>query len=84
MHLWPAIKNQPQLSMLPTIKFSGMLKPLFRAMATGWLMRDCPIPMNLNASSTNSNMEAAFGGRSMANRKYLFFAEMRKNWAILT
>ena len=55
-----------------------MLKPLFRAMAAGWLCRDRLIPMNPNASSTNGNLEAAFGGESMANRKYLFFADVAK------
>jgi rubrerythrin len=29
-------------------------------------------------SSTQANLEAAFGGESMANRKYLFFAELAK------
>ena len=76
--LWPAIKKRPQLSMLTTVKFSEMLKPLFRAMAAGWLCRDRPIPMNHNASSTNGNLEAAFSGESMANRKYLFFADVAK------
>jgi rubrerythrin len=34
----------------------------------------------LDASNpaTNANLEAAFGGESMANRKYLFFAEVAK------
>ena len=31
--------------------------------------------MNL---TTNANLEAAFGGESMANRKYLFFADVAK------
>ena len=29
-------------------------------------------------SSTQTNLEAAFGGESMASRKYLFFAEVAK------
>ena len=29
-------------------------------------------------SSTQTNLEAAFGGESMANRKYLFFADVAK------
>jgi rubrerythrin len=32
--------------------------------------------MNLNNSNTFKNLEAAFGGESMANRKYLFFADV--------
>ncbi|MEB3219066.1 MAG: rubrerythrin family protein [Nostocales cyanobacterium 94392] len=35
--------------------------------------------MNLSNSNTAKNLEAAFGGESMANRKYLFFAEVTKN-----
>jgi rubrerythrin len=34
--------------------------------------------MNLSNSNTLKNLEAAFGGESMANRKYLFFAEVAK------
>ena len=34
--------------------------------------------MDLSASSTHANLEAAFGGESMANRKYLFFADVAK------
>ncbi len=32
--------------------------------------------MDLSNSNTANNLEAAFGGESMANRKYLFFAEV--------
>ncbi len=32
--------------------------------------------MDLSNSNTAKNLEAAFGGESMANRKYLFFAEV--------
>ncbi len=32
--------------------------------------------MNLSNNNTAKNLEAAFGGESMANRKYLFFAEV--------
>ncbi|MEI6029894.1 MAG: rubrerythrin family protein [Synechococcaceae cyanobacterium ELA739] len=34
--------------------------------------------MDLSNPSTNANLEAAFGGESMANRKYLFFADVAK------
>jgi len=34
--------------------------------------------MDLNQPRTQANLEAAFGGESMANRKYLFFAEVAK------
>ena len=34
--------------------------------------------MDLSKPSTRANLEAAFGGESMANRKYLFFAELAK------
>ncbi|MFN7678572.1 MAG: rubrerythrin family protein [Cyanobacteriota bacterium] len=34
--------------------------------------------MDLSTPSTQANLEAAFGGESMANRKYLFFAEVAK------
>ena len=34
--------------------------------------------MDLNKPSTQANLEAAFGGESMANRKYLFFADVAK------
>jgi rubrerythrin len=34
--------------------------------------------MNLENSNTAKNLEDAFGGESMANRKYLFFAEVVK------
>lgn len=34
--------------------------------------------MDLSNSNTIKNLEAAFGGESMANRKYLFFAEVTK------
>jgi len=34
--------------------------------------------MDLSNSNTAKNLEAAFGGESMANRKYLFFAEVAK------
>lgn len=33
-------------------------------------------PINLSNSNTLKNLEAAFAGESMANRKYLFFAEV--------
>ena len=32
--------------------------------------------MDIAKPSTAANLEAAFGGESMANRKYLFFAEV--------
>jgi len=34
--------------------------------------------VNLSQPSTLQNLEAAFGGESMANRKYLFFAEVAR------
>ncbi len=34
--------------------------------------------MDLSNANTAKNLEAAFGGESMANRKYLFFAELTK------
>lgn len=34
--------------------------------------------MDLSKPSTHANLEAAFGGESMANRKYLFFADVAK------
>ena len=34
--------------------------------------------MDLSKPSTHANLEAAFGGESMANRKYLFFANVAK------
>jgi rubrerythrin len=34
--------------------------------------------VDLSTPSTQANLEAAFGGESMANRKYLFFAEVAK------
>ena len=34
--------------------------------------------MDLSRPSTQANLEAAFGGESMANRKYLFFADVAK------
>ena len=34
--------------------------------------------MDLSGSRTRANLEAAFGGESMANRKYLFFADVAK------
>ncbi|AKG23778.1 rubrerythrin family protein [Calothrix sp. 336/3] len=34
--------------------------------------------MDLSNSNTAKNLEAAFGGESMANRKYLFFAEVTR------
>ena len=34
--------------------------------------------MDLSKPGTHANLEAAFGGESMANRKYLFFAEVAK------
>lgn len=34
--------------------------------------------MDLSNNDTAKNLEAAFGGESMANRKYLFFAEVTK------
>ena len=34
--------------------------------------------MELSKPSTHANLEAAFGGESMANRKYLFFSEVVK------
>ncbi|MEL7034154.1 MAG: rubrerythrin family protein [Cyanobacteria bacterium J06592_8] len=34
--------------------------------------------MDLSNSNTAKNLEAAFGGESMANRKYLFFADVAK------
>ena len=35
--------------------------------------------MNLSQPRTQANLEAAFGGESMANRKYLFFADVAKS-----
>ena len=34
--------------------------------------------MDLSKPSTHANLEAAFGGESMANRKYLFYSEVAK------
>lgn len=34
--------------------------------------------MDLSTPGTHANLEAAFGGESMANRKYLFFADVAK------
>lgn len=34
--------------------------------------------MDLSNANTHKNLEAAFGGESMANRKYLFFAEVAR------
>ena len=34
--------------------------------------------MDLSKPSTHANLEAAFGGESMANRKYLFFVDVAK------
>ncbi len=34
--------------------------------------------MDLSNPATQANLEAAFGGESMANRKYLFFADLAK------
>jgi rubrerythrin len=34
--------------------------------------------MDLSKPNTSANLEAAFGGESMANRKYLFFADVAK------
>ena len=34
--------------------------------------------MDLSKPGTSANLEAAFGGESMANRKYLFFADVAK------
>ena len=34
--------------------------------------------MNTSNPGTLQNLEAAFGGESMANRKYLFFADLAK------
>lgn len=34
--------------------------------------------MDLSNNNTSKNLEAAFGGESMANRKYLFFAEVTR------
>ncbi|MGC6484010.1 MAG: rubrerythrin family protein [Synechococcus sp.] len=34
--------------------------------------------MDLSKPTTHTNLEAAFGGESMANRKYLFFADVAK------
>ena len=42
-------------------------------------MERSPAPsMDLSKPSTHANLEAAFGGESMANRKYLFFADVAK------
>jgi rubrerythrin len=35
-------------------------------------------PVDLSQPNTQANLEAAFGGESMANRKYLFFADVAK------
>lgn len=37
---------------------------------------EASVPMDLSNSNTLKNLEAAFAGESMANRKYLFFAEV--------
>ena len=34
--------------------------------------------MNLSKPTTSANLEAAFAGECMANRKYLFFADVAK------
>ncbi|MFZ9536352.1 MAG: ferritin family protein, partial [Vulcanococcus sp.] len=34
--------------------------------------------MDTSKPNTLANLEAAFGGESMANRKYLFFADVAK------
>ena len=34
--------------------------------------------MDVSKPSTHANLEAAFGGESMANRKYLFFSDVAK------
>ena len=42
-------------------------------------MARSPAPsMDLSKPSTHANLEAAFDGESMANRKYLFFSEVAK------
>jgi len=38
----------------------------------------CTPALDMSNPATNANLEAAFGGESMANRKYLFFAEVAK------
>ena len=35
--------------------------------------------MSLSGSQTHANLKEAFGGESMANRRYLFFARVAKN-----
>ena len=37
--------------------------------------------MDVSKPSTHTNLEAAFGGGSIANRKYLFFADVAKSLA---
>ena len=42
-------------------------------------MEQSPAPsMDISKPSTHANLEAAFGGESMASRKYLFFSEVAK------
>ena len=42
-------------------------------------MERSPAPsIDLSKPSTHANLEAAFGGESMANRKYLLFSEVAK------
>jgi rubrerythrin len=40
--------------------------------------------MDLSNANTSKNLEAAFGGESMANRKYLFFAEVTRQLGLST
>ena len=42
------------------------------------MSQDVSNSMNLSNSNTLKNLESAFGGESMANRKYLFFAEVAR------
>lgn len=43
------------------------------------MSKDASDQMNMSNSNTLKNLEAAFGGESMANRKYLFFADVASN-----
>jgi hypothetical protein len=68
-----------------TVELSVASVPLQVTMATGSpskggsiLVKATVCPMDLTNPGTHANLEAAFGGESMANRKYLFFAEVAK------
>ena len=68
-----------------TVELSVASVPPQVTMATGSpskggsiLVKATVCPMDLTNPGTHANLEAAFGGESMANRKYLFFAEVAK------